>query len=46
MKLTPQAPSDIVDAMKATSASAEKAGVADMTLDEINAEIALVRSKR
>ena len=46
MKLPTQAPSDIVDAMKATSAAAENAGVADMTLDEINAEIALVRSKR
>ena len=30
--------------MKRMSSDAEKAGVADMTLEEINAEIAAVRS--
>lgn len=35
---------DLPTAMKRMSRDAEKAGVADMTLEEINAEIAAVRS--
>lgn len=35
-----------VMAMKRMSSDAEKAGVADMTLEEINAEIASVRSRK
>ena len=35
---------EAIAAMKNMSRMAEKAGIADMTLDEINAEIAAVRS--
>ena len=34
---------EAIEAMKRMSIDAEKAGAADMTLDEINAEIALAR---
>ena len=44
MKLRPAAPTDVLDAMKQASQSAADAGVADMSLDEINDEIAQVRA--
>lgn len=44
MKLHPTAPDDVLEAMKQASQSAADAGVADMSLDEINAEIAQVRA--
>jgi len=43
MKLRPAAPADVLEAMKQASQSAADAGVADMSLDEINDEIAQVR---
>lgn len=47
MKLpTPAVPSDILAAMQAMSVAAKEAGVADMTLDEINAEIDACRNGR
>ncbi len=44
MKLRPTAPDDILEAMKQASQSAADAGVADMSLEEINAEIAQARA--
>ena len=44
MKLRPTAPDDVLEAMKQASQSAADAGVADMTLEEINAEIAQARA--
>ena len=43
MKLRPAAPADVLDAMKQASQSAADAGVADMSLDEINEIIREVR---
>lgn len=43
MKLDGESGNRAVEAMKAASRIAEENGVADMTLDEINAEIAEVR---
>ena len=43
MKLPPSAPDDVLEAMKQASQSVEKAGVSDMSLDEINTEIEQVR---
>lgn len=43
MKLDSQSESDALEAMKAASRIAEENGISDMTLDEINAEIAEVR---
>ena len=39
-------PSDILEAMKKASKSAEENGVSNMTLDEINEEIDIVRNNR
>lgn len=43
MKLDDGSESDALKAMKAASRSAEENGISDMTLDEINAEIAEAR---
>lgn len=45
MKLTESAESRAVQAMKAASHIAEENGISDMTLDEINAEIAEARRR-
>ena len=37
-------PDDVLEAMKQTSQSAADAGIADMSLEEINAEIAQARA--
>ena len=44
MKLRPTAPDDVLEAMKQASQSAADAGVADISLEEINAEIAQARA--
>lgn len=36
----------MMEALKKANEQAEKAGISDMTLDEINAEIALARNER
>lgn len=46
MKLENESENRAVEAMKAASRLAQEAGVADMTLEEINAEIAEVRKSR
>ena len=46
MKLRPDAPADVLEAMKQASQSAANAGVADMSLDEINDEIAQFRASK
>ena len=43
MKLDDRTENKAIQAMKQASASAKQNGVADMTLDEINAEIAAAR---
>lgn len=45
MKLDSSSESEALKAMKAASQIAEKNGLSDMTLDEINAEIAAARKR-
>lgn len=45
MKLDSRSESDAIKAMKAASRIAEENGIADMTLDEINAEISAARKR-